>query len=340
LYDVADASEHKNWMGVSGFSGEGNAMYDVYSTIISFADYGVREIMGIGRILDYIIVFGDSDILKLNVSGGTEFSWSLEETLQNIGCVAPDSITYIMSDRYRHSGYYYMAQDGVRVFDGNKSVLISEQIHATGLTSTAFPLGVADHSKYVFGYDATLHQLWLKSQVTAGNFKYDLVTGAWSTVVENAMFFDNFITTYDGRLLGSGKIQPGSTYQINVIGYDGSNYLTDQDGSAITAEWVSKEFDMGAPGIEKILQEVTISYKSDTGITFQWYIDGGSVRSMNGTPFPAKTSVSTVTAGIPIGERGEYFKFRITATSPSTNTYLQIDKITVSYTLSSSERFE
>ena len=331
IYLVDDAETHTNWIGVSTIDGNGNYNYDAISTYISLQDYGVTTITGLGRLIDSLIIFSETDIHKLNISSGNQFSWSLEETLQDVGCVAPDSLALCVGDNFKNSGYYYVSRDGIRVYDGYKSYLVSYPIQQ----NDDYPIGVTTLSEARGVYDDRNKQYVVSFPADEVVYKYDLRTGEWLGDMDYPDEVDWWTVTHDGELLGTDGTK------IVVFDDDGSAPLTDYDGEDIDPVWKSKVYDFGSPGVEKILQEVSITYKSNTQIEFTFYVDRSSTEStMNNDPFEAATSKTTKHVGFPIGTRGTEFEFQISLDSSytGTNTYIEIDEIRVYYTYAQSGR--
>jgi len=328
LYD--DEEEHLNWVAVSNINGAGNYEYDVIETFINLSEFGVDEITGLGRIMNYIVIFSKSDIHKLNIGSGSQFSWSIDETLDNVGCIAEDSIKYISGDDLKYSGYYYVSRDGVRVYDGYKSTLISVPIEDID----NYPFNVTDMTEAIGGYDDRLKQYIVSFPTDSTVYKFDLRTGEWITL-STPDAIEHMLTTQDGELLAL------SSNKIYVMNNDGSSNLLNFDGSDIKPSWKSKVYDFGSPGVEKILHEISIRYKSNTDVNVQYYIDGGSANDFNGdSPFPSKTSIGTETIGFPVGSRCYTLELSIglTSTDAATNTDLQIEDIRIGYELYNSGR--
>jgi hypothetical protein len=332
LYLVDDSETHKNWIGASIIDGLGNYSYDVITTFINLQDYGVAEIKGLGRLSDFLIIFTDNDIFKLNVASGSEFNWSLEDNLQNVGVISEDSITYIASDEFKYSGYYYLSRDGVRVYDGYKSWHISLQIEDT----TNYPLGSVTLSEAIGGYNDRNKQYILSFPTENIVYIFDLRSGEWLKLSGNAAIKESTITV-DGEYLATDATS------IYVHDNDGTNNLTDYAGSNIVPIWKSKIHDFGSPGIQKILHEVTIRYYSNTAIRFRWYKDkSGTATDINNpsTSFPSNSGMTSVTIGFPAGSRCYEAEFEIylDSSDQGDNTIFEIDRLEIGYTLKHSER--
>ena len=330
IYDTVDEELHSNWIGVSNINGDGNYEYDVLSNIINLSDMGIISITGLGRILDYIIVFSDNDIVKINMASGSVFNWSLEETLQDVGCVAKKSLVYIAGDEFKHSGYYYVSRDGFRVYDGYKSVLLSLPIEDID----NYPINTTSLTEAVSTYNDRLKQWWISFPTDEKIFKFDLRTGEWLDY-SGLDEMDAFTLTVDQELLGTDGDK------LVVFDNDGSANLTDFDGTDIAPVWKSKIYNMESSSMEKQLHELTLRYRSDTAVTFQFYVNKGSAESLLGTePFPASTTMNSVTIGFPLGVRGYEFEFGISlgTTEKTTNTYLEVENCVVRFKYNQSER--
>jgi membrane-bound inhibitor of C-type lysozyme len=301
VYLVDDAETHKNWVAVSNINGDGNFEHDVFANYINLEDFGVTEITGLGILLEFLVIASTKDIHKINISSGSEFNWSLEETIQDVGCIAPDSWMFIVGDEFKHSGFYYVAVDGFRVYDGYKSVLISPPIEDVA----NYPLNVTTLSEAVSTYDDKLKQ-WIISFLTdTKTFKYDLRAGEWlQPVYDDAM--REFAMTVDGETLALDN----STSKIYVLHNDGSNNLTAYDDGGLDPYWKSKVYDMGDSGKWKVAHELTMRYSANKTVHFRWYLDKGSALTWVTDPYTDTTdTVKAKTVGMPLGTRFYQIEF-------------------------------
>ena len=322
LYLREDSEEKKNVLGISNINGDGNEEYDVVRHFINLKDYGVEEITGFGKILNYIIIFTYNDLFKIDTSSGNIFSWSLLETLENVGCIAPDSLTFIWDENYKYKGWFYRSNDGYRVYDGYSSRLISIEIEE----SDSFPFEVTSGTEAIGEYNPVTKQ-WIVSYPTDSLIhKLDLLSGEWLEA-DYADEFDEFCLTRSDRLLGTD----GS--KIVVLTNDGSNNLTDHDGTAISPSWKSKVYNCQRPGIGKIAKFLAITYKSDTAIRFRWYLNRSTTPKDLNNALPAQTKLQTKVIGLPTSQRFDEIELELdlTTANEATNTDFQVDELRLGY---------
>ena len=129
------------------------------------------------------------------------------------------------------------------------------------------------------------------------------------------------ITDEDGNIFGADATK---IYKLD-------NGTTD-DGTAINPQWKSKIYSFGND--QAVLKDMEITYKSDTIIQFDVYINRGSASSWNnsGDNQPAASATATTTKiNFPNGFRGSEFEFGITIPSAqrASNTYVEVYKIII-----------
>lgn len=333
VYDVTDGKLHNNWLAVSSISGEGNYTYDVYGDVINLSDYNVGEIRGLGRILDYLLVFTDVGIFKINIGGGSLLEWSIEEVINDSILSAPDSLVFISDNKYKYSGYYHYANDGIRVYDGYQSVLINEPIE----TQTNYPLGVSGTTTTaVAGHDTRLKQYVLSFPSTGNIFKYDLQQGQWITA-NPPQYFYGFLNNSSGQFLGVCSTDENTTPYNKVVLFDTNNTY---DGSPIAPYWQSKKFDFGTPRIEKILHEMTLSYQSNTAVNVGYRLDTSSFAYFDTDCFTDNTGMTTVTVGFPIGARCYELDLTVNPSDTDSNTSFKLDNIIIGYSEATTGRIQ
>ncbi len=99
---------------------------------------------------------------------------------------------------------------------------------------------------------------------------YD-INGAWT------------IYTYPAYYLTRYRQRPyfGSAIQGDIVRFQADGIYQDFDSSAITAYWISKEFDFGFPLTKKTINRyyVTAKYRANDEATFEWGVNRGSLTS-------------------------------------------------------------
>ena len=306
--------KHESLIAFSTINGYGNMCPDIYPRLnfISANDYGIRKINGLALMIDRLIIFSESDILKLMINPASEFSWELDETYQDVGCVAPDSIEYI------EGIVFYLSKDGVRYFDGNTSHLVYGTYGLfDDFTTTSDAFGI---------YNKKLKQYWIAFPTEGKIYAINIVS--------NDMYFFEFE-------LADSLIWAIQLHSNDILFTDGSNIYQLDDSltlgswtNKIVPLWKSKAFNGGAKDVEMILRRVSISYKSNTPIKFNYYRNFSSTAATAlNSAFQANTTEKNIVAKFPLGERGTDYEFEITLDSDyeDTNNYLTINEIAIDY---------
>jgi len=308
--------EHKDWVMWSNISAAGAYVVDVFpaTNVIKVSNVGIREVKRLGVLLDRLIIFGDTDIAILSIASGSVFGWELDETYQDVGLVASESLVSI------DGKYYYLSADGVRVFDGNTSNLISAPIEDVD----NFPFDVTTLSEAVAWYDQEKRQYIIHWPTDNTTYAYDLIFKEWlqpsyaDEIDCVALTLDDEVITCDGT----------SIFEHNTG--------ADHNSTNIVPSWKSKVYNMGAPDTEKILVDYYISYKSNTAVEFDIYVNRSSTaETLTNQTLAAATTETSAQEYFPIGTRGYEFEFAISlsSTNQGTNTYLEINEIVVRYRL-------
>jgi len=308
---------HKDWVMWSNIDANGSYAVDVFpaDNVIKVSDLGIREIKRLGTMMDRLIIFGDVDIAMLSIASGSEFGWELDDTYQEVGLLAPESLTKI------DGRYYYLSADGVRVFDGNTSNLISVAVEDVD----NFPFNVTTLSEAVGWHDPEKRQYCLHWPTDNKTYSFDFVSGGeW---VEHVLAdeVDCAVTTDTGEVL----VSDGVSIFLQNSG-------TDHGGSNITPTWKSKAYNMGAPDKEKILYDYYISYRSNTAVDFDVYVDrSSSAETLTNQTLAAATTETSAQEYFPVGTRGYEFEFEVSLASGnlSSNTYVEINEIAVRFIL-------
>jgi len=112
--------EHSNWVIYSELN-----QPDVLpvSNYIEIQDSQGGEILGLGRMLGDLVIFMEKGIYRLHTPSTDPGSWSLIESEENIGCVAPDSIIEV------EGVLYFAGKDHIYGLDANfQAVPITKNI--------------------------------------------------------------------------------------------------------------------------------------------------------------------------------------------------------------------
>lgn len=325
VYDVKADKLMLDAVGISNINGEGFYEYDVIPNVLKLGAYGVEKITGLGRILDFIILFTYTDIFKINVSSGSVFAWELVETLENVGVIAPDSLTYIWGVEFKYSGWFYRSADGYRVYDGYRSTLISFELEE----ENAIPFTATNPEEAVGEFNPLTRQ-WIVSYPTDGKIhKLDLISGEWltSTFPDEV---DAMCVTRKDRLLTTDEDT------IFCHTHDTDEILLHHGSYDISPLWFSKFYNCQLPGITKVAKFLIVTYKSNTWFYLRWNIDGGSYNYAflnEEQVLCAESSLKTKVIPFPTSVRFDTINFYIAIPNAlhATNTSLQIDEIRLQY---------
>ena len=305
--------KHPSLIGFSTINGYGNMCPDIFPRLnfISANDYGIREINGIALMIDRLIIFSESDILKLMINPASEFSWELDETYQDVGCSASDSIQYV------EGLIFYLSKDGVRYFDGN----VSHLVYGTyGLfddfTTINDAIGI---------YNKKLKQYWISFPTEGRTFAINIISEDMDVSeieLPNSILWAIQLHTND-ILFTNGS---------NIYKLDDSLTLGAWTNKIIPL-WKSKAFNGGAKDVEMIPRRISISYKSNTPIKLNYYRNFSTTASTIENGFPANTTEKNIIAKFPLGERGTDYEFEITLDSDDydNNNYLIINELAIDY---------
>ena len=106
----SDTETHKNWVMYSELS-----QPDVIpiTNYIQIEDTQGGEIKGLASILGDIVVFMERGIYKLSVPVSDPSSWSLAESNESVGCIAPDSIVEYKDGVFfaSYGNFYYLSSN-------------------------------------------------------------------------------------------------------------------------------------------------------------------------------------------------------------------------------------
>jgi len=199
------------------------------------------EITGLCPHGDFVVVFTGGAGYWVIGTAAADFRTQL---FSNHGCVAHRTIQSV-----RHL-LLWLSADGVYMYDGRAVERISEDVRETIAATSADDMAKA-HS-FVF-YDRYYlmwpgHCLWL-----------DLLTRKWGTNTAwdwRCSTVSTYTSSQQQRLYGA-QTGHARAWQLETG--------TTDNGTAITAEWSSRDWDMGLPAHEKRVHLVEVKWKKATG---------------------------------------------------------------------------
>jgi hypothetical protein len=303
--------------------GAGVAATDTFgaSNIANLGFYGSKSITGIHVLGDEGIdqspkaramVFTDDDYYVVQITSGASFAYQLDNIGEKEGLHAPDSLVYA------EGNLYGVSRNGFRLFSPRGTKILGEGLKDDFDSLTTPSEGIGAYYKeerlivWTFKTDTKSYALDLLS---GQMIEYDFdATLSWFTAQK------------DGGLLSTD----GSKIYEHGTG-------TDQDSNYIVPVVKTKRFtaqDMGGMRNDEIIfTELLLSYKSNTAITCNFYLDGSaSALSWNDASlFAAQATEGEVRIPMPLGSRGKSAEVELTLsdTQKTTNTSFEVNNIRV-----------
>jgi hypothetical protein len=308
-----------------------------------------------GDILALAVLFGNLVILKTTgiyvLAGTTPENYQLDRMSQH-GCISRRSV------EVGDTGIIYLAPDGVRIFDGINSILLSETeqfkvkiIGDINMNKVNNAAGVYFDRKYILAYD----------DVGAGEvrnnraFVFNFLTGTWTkyTLPANALF--KTLGSNESLDLYFGSSVSGFVYKMFTGTTDDGVGATSAT-KAISANYKTKGFDFSdrfndLATTEKQFRKVIVkgsvasSYigvsaevDAGAGITRSWSIDSQAIASFILGTDDAVLGISRLGGGIatlsneqslPVRAKGKTISLKITSNRKSQET--EINAVSFGY---------
>lgn len=212
------------------------------------------ELMGIGSLLNYIVVFKEKRIFLFDSQDLSSGDYMV--IAKDHGCIAPDTICNVLNGK----AIVYLSQEGVRLFDGKNNIRLDEDkidiVFDTEMDKTTA------YSKVQAVYLSTDKRYSIAIPVSGGYkwFNYYLDSGGWTNqeIFEPKTFMlarskDNEIV-----IVGADRI-------INDVYFKEIDYGKDDDGANITArlETVPLGFGKEVENLDKVIRRAYIDWYSD-----------------------------------------------------------------------------
>jgi len=257
----SEAEDHKDWIIFSELN-----QPDILpiSNFIQLDDLQGGEITGIDEIRGDIVVFMERGIFRLNVPSSDPTSWSLRESDQFHGCIAPDSIVKVGSNTF------YAGRENVYTLDGNfEAVGIGNDIKDEYQ-------GISNLENSEFHYDPTKNRLLCKfGNTTDTVYIFDIdryLNGGYTTWTKY---------TFSGAYAPNHFIQDElqKIYTINETDGSGGATAVAQlyggtgDESNYTASYKTGVVATGDMGRDYLLDTINTSYESDDALNLRIYRD-------------------------------------------------------------------
>jgi len=297
---------NKTNIRVSAISPDGTYDYDVFHAddVISLQEYGVTEIMGIASWRNSFLVFTKEDLIIMDPASNNAFTWSLYDTIQRVGLVAPKSLVTA------NNNLYYMNNNGPYRFREGTSELLPDIVNPDN-----WPLNVTDLSECVAVLDNARDEVLFAFPSDNKLYAFDLLSQSWTVydvpISPRVLLRDNDDSLY---------ICDGS----DMVTLDYAS--TDFDGTAIVPVYKSKELKFQDDLIRPYGFEVR--YNCDTEFLVKMYYDGTLVATRT---IPSGDTETFQKLGA--GKLCNKFQFEITLSSAhaATNTKFEIRSFTFLY---------
>ena len=283
FYDVNTGVIHKNRLWLAGDSIAPNMVY--YSELANFDNFAPLNFIyfpsvGGDKITGLASFYNDqagyrsvtSDILLVlfeNHLMGINADLSVINIATGVGCISPRSLI-------NAEGHFigFASRDGYYIFDGNKTVLISEKIKPfwDGINKTR-------RNQIACGYND--RHIWCSvpygSSVNNDTaLIYNIDNGSWATANIKANCFGNLWGISDTSKFVWGRND--SSY-INIYGLSNLDNGTD----SITLSYKSKEITLDDLTTRKRFREFYITYNKDSSLYVDFYKNFGSTATASYT---------------------------------------------------------
>ncbi len=182
------------------------------------------NITGLSIVLGQLVVFKNNSLQKFFTEGAdADNDWSISDPYTNIGCVSPCSIANTPK------GVVYLYWDGLYLFDGTHSTLISEVVQDV-IQDISKPniencYGYYNDNKYYLAYTSN------ESGETENNrvLIYDMLKDSYVIDLANINVFTSFNSGTDTNVLYSGDSSTGGKVWAYSAGADVLTIKTKSD---------------------------------------------------------------------------------------------------------------
>ena len=302
-------------IGFSPLKFDGTPSQDWFPSlnVMDLSRHGIYSIIKHLFIGDFLYVFGSSKSLRLIMSAGLVPAFKVEREFDYLGTEAKFGLI-----KYQNN-IVGVFENGVYVI-GNTPNLISYKIEDPDQP----PLNVTSIAEAITAMNGRRNEMNISFPSDQEMLVYNFLTKQWvrHSYAHRIVAME---TDEDGKIFGASQTK---IYRLDSA--------TDDDGTNLNPSWKSKVYTMGDPQVEKILDEVEITYRSNTAIQFDVYINRGSAASWNtatDNQFAAATTTATDRKLFPATFRGYEIELGITIPTAlrATNIYVEVYGINVKY---------
>jgi hypothetical protein len=280
--------------------------------VSDMARNGITSITDIKIIRDKMYIIGSTKSLRMAVNSGFTPTFRVDAEYDYIGSEAVNGTL-----KFR-DGVITVCKKGVYYLD-NAEHYLSAAIEDID----SFPLGTTTLSEAYIGLNGQTDDVYIVFPTDSKLFSYNLVTKQW-VVHSLGTAILALVTGADGEIYGASS---GKIFRLD-------SGTTDDSTTTISPTWKSKVYTMDAPDMEKVLNWVEITYRSDSAIQFDVFLNrGASVASWavaTDNQLAAATTVTTARLLFPATFRGYEFEFKFSLPSGVTdNTYFEVHELNV-----------
>jgi len=265
-------TSHKNMVFWSGNPASPSEVYfsDISPAAGTPGDYGSVKfqtddgdrVMNIIKQQDNLVVFKSGSIHVLY--GSSVYNFSKREVQPTIGTVATKSVVNFQNN------LFFLSKDGVYIFDGTNTNLVSEKVSPTidSIVDHSKCSGAINNQKYYLAY----------SDGVAGTpnnnvLVFSTIHGAWTKYTNyNVSMWSNFDGSQDGSVnlndLYFGSSIKGQVYKSEQ-GYD-------DDGTAIEVEYRTKHLNLDSLEIVKTFRSVMVDNLTVGSFQIIYDVDKGN----------------------------------------------------------------
>jgi len=278
--------------------------------LLDAANYGLYDIYNIKIINDYLFLFGGTKCVRLQMSSGLVPAFKLDGEYEGIGTESIYSI-----EKYKNK-IFGLFKNGFHFLSGDEEYL-SYAIEDI----TSYPVGVTTLSEAYAKYYPLAKLFIVVFPTDKKMFTYDAIRRQWAVhTIDDAI--NSLVIGADNEIYGADA---DKIYKMD-------NGTVD-DAASIDPTWKSKVYSLGT--LEAPLKEMEITYKSNTAIQFDVFLDrsasAASWATATDNQFAASSTTTTVMKKFPTNFRASQFEFKVSIPSGSlaTNTQVEVDSINI-----------
>jgi hypothetical protein len=290
---------------------------DSFPTIMvsDMARNGIFSVTDLKIVGNKVFIIGSTKSLRMNMNSADTPTFRIDAEFEYIGNEAEFG-TLKMRD-----GVITVSKKGVYFLDN-----IEHYMSAAIENTSTFPLGMTTMSEAYIGFNGQTNDVYIVFPTDSKMLSYNLNTKQWVAHSLGAAV-KALVTGEDGEIYGASA---GKIFRLD----NG----TSDDSTVISPTWKSKVYNMDATDLEKQLNWVEISYRSDTAIQFDVFINRAAAvtswAASGDNQLASSTTVTTKRLNFPTNFRGFEFEFKFSLPAGvTTNTYFEVHEFNVKGTV-------